>query len=260
MKRMKKIILFFSGFLALNAYSQVEIRLSGETQDISGTTITETITTEDVAVGSGMFWARAKFHVYNVSGADEQFRIKRLRVDAPAGWNDEVCWPPTCYSTSGNTYLTPSSISNPAPTIYDGGSTTDLNGGSIAEIKPQIYPGALGSSATYRYIVTDVAGTTHYDSITLVLNYVELASISATQKNMELTMAPNPATDLVTIQADGVTDGKIRIVDVLGNVVYTGEFNNVKKLNLSDYKNGVYFVTIHSASTKGLTKKLVIKH
>lgn len=85
-------------------------------------------------------------------------------------------------------------------------------------------------------------------------------SLTPGTKSAELLLSPNPVSDMVTIQAEGVTDGKIRIVDVLGNTVYTGDFNNAKKLNLSDYKNGVYFVTIQSVSDKGLTKKLVVRH
>lgn len=260
---MKKFLLFFLGFTTWTAQSQIEIRIAGETADVSGTTVTKNITLNDVpADDEWAFWEGAKFHVYNMTGADQQFRLKRVRVSVPSDWKDNLCWPPQCYTNVQNSevngyYITPTSTGY-VPTITNGDTDTDLGG--PAEIKPQIYPGAPGSSATYRFIVTDVAGTTDYDSVTLVVNYVNNLSISTTQKTTELTMSPNPASDFVSIEAEGITDGKVRVVDVLGNVVYTAEFNNSKKLNLADFKNGVYFITVQSSSNKGITKKLVIRH
>lgn len=257
---MKKIVLFLFGFTLLTGYSQIEIRKPGETQDISGTTITENVTLNDVpADDEWAYWGGSKFHVFNLSGSDQKFRLKRVRVSVPSDWDDQICWPPTCYPTSGAMYLTPNTVANPAPIIYDGGSTTDLDG-AVAEIKPQIYPGQPGSSATYRYIVTDATGDTHYDSITVVINYVNNLSISSVQKSVELTMSPNPATDYVMINAEGMSDAKIRVVDVLGNVVYTSEFNSAKKLSVTEFKSGVYFVTVQGESNKGFTKKLVVRH
>lgn len=251
---MKKLVLFVLGFTVLTAQSQIEIRKSGETTDISGTIVTENVEASDLPLG---MWDKSKFYVYNMSGADERFRVKRVRVSVPADWNDEVCWPPLCYPTSGDVFITPNSAGH-GPVIYNGDKETDLGGD--AEIKPQIYPGQVGSSATYRYVVTDLTGDVHYDSITLVINYVASVSVASIQKNVELTMSPNPAVDVVSISAEGIADAKIRVVDVLGNVVYTGEFNNTKKLNVSEFRNGVYFVTVQTESNKGFTKKLVVRH
>ncbi len=262
---MKKIILIAFGFTAWAAQSQIEIRKAGETEDVSGTTISYDISLADVPQDDEWaYWEGAKFHVYNMTGSDQQFRLKRVRVTVPSDWKDNLCWPPTCFTDvhnqeTGGYYITPGSGTWAPPTILDGG--TDLSTGGPAEIKPQLYPGQLGSSATYKYIVTDMTGNVHYDSVTIVVNYFDVLSISAAQKvATELTMSPNPASDYVTIQAEGITDGRIRVVDVLGNVVYTGEFNNSRKLNTSEFKNGVYFITVQNSSNKGITKKLVVRH
>lgn len=262
---MKKIILAAFGLMTWATQAQIEIRLANGTEDVSGTTINYDVSLADVPQDDEYaFWEGAKFHVYNMTGTDQQFRLKRVRVSVPSDWKDNLCWPPTCFTNVQNQetngyYITPGSGAWTAPEILDGGS--DLATGGPAEIKPQIYPGQLGSSATYKYIVTDMSGDTHYDSVTIVVNYFDVLNISTIQKSTtELTMSPNPASDLVTIQAEGITDGKIRIVDVLGNLVYTGEFNNAKKLNTSEFRNGVYFITVQNASNKGLTKKLVVRH
>lgn len=253
---MKKLILFVFGLTVWTVQSQVEIRKPGETQEISGTTVTETITPDDIPNG---FWDRTKFYVTNVTGTDQKFRIKRVKVNVPAsGWTDEVCWPPNCFLANGDEYITPGGLS--APVITNGTYHTDQNGGVPAEIKPQYYPTQLGTSATYKYIVTDETGTIHHDSITVVINYVNSVGVTSITKNVELSMSPNPASDVVTISAEGIVDARIRVVDVLGNVVYTGEFSNSKKLNTTDFKNGVYFVTVQGDSNKGYTKKLVVRH
>lgn len=86
------------------------------------------------------------------------------------------------------------------------------------------------------------------------------SELPLTSKTIDLSVSPNPVADFVTIQAEGIIGGRIRIVDILGNIVHSSDFNNVKKLNLSDYKNGIYFLTVQSETNKGLTKKLVVRH
>lgn len=256
---MKKILLSFLCFTIWGVQSQVEIRLPNETDNVAGTTLTYNVTLNDVPSDDEYaYWEGAKFYVYNMSNADVQYRLKRVKVSAPSDWKDNLCWPPTCYTYS---YLQQNNSITPvtgAPTVISGSSNTDQGG--PAEIKPQFYPGTPGSTATYKYYVTNMAGTEYYDSITVVVNYLNNLSLSTVQKSVELSMSPNPANDYVSILAEGLSDAKIRVVDVLGNVVYTGDFNNSKKLNISEYKNGVYFVTIQNSSVKGLTKKLVVRH
>lgn len=86
------------------------------------------------------------------------------------------------------------------------------------------------------------------------------AELPLTSKTIDLSLSPNPVADFVTVQAEGIVGGRIRIVDILGNIVHSSDFNSVKKLNLSDYKNGIYFLTVQSESNKGITKKLVVRH
>ena len=252
---MRRILLGIFGLIVLNTQAQVEIVKVGTTTDISGTTVVETITPDDVPMG---MWDRTKFYVYNQSGEDQQYRVKRVKIDVPAtGWMDELCWPPMCYSTTGEVYITPASVTSPAPAVLNGTNDTDLD--MKAEIKPQYYPTQVGTSATYKYIVTDVTGDIHYDSITVKINFVASVGVNTIQKTAEIAVSPNPASDFVTVNAEGV-EGKIKVVDVLGNVVYTGDLNNTKKINLSEFRSGVYFLTIQGDSGKGVTKKLVVRH
>lgn len=183
---MKKIILICFGIVSLQAFAQVEIRLPDDVTSVSGQTITVDFNLNDVDPNDQWaYWAGTKFHVYNGTGTDEQLRLKRVRVSVPSDWDDQLCWPPTCYPTSGDNFLTPSTGTNPAPTVLAGTSTTNLNN-AVAEIKPQIYPGAPGSSATYKYYVTDNSGSTNIDSVTIVFNYTNNLSIASAQLRKQL--------------------------------------------------------------------------
>jgi len=283
---MKKVIIIIGiMFLSFNIIvfgqsSQIEIRKTGTTENVAGQTLEYTITTSDVPISGGQFslWEKAKFDVYNLSTKNIAFRIKRIRVDVPSDWLDNLCWPPLCYDNllpkeQDGYYITPSTAGNPAPVI-ESNSINVVGGvadGSTAEIKPQIFPKKPGSVATYKYIVTDASGTTDIDSVILKISYIVDPNDNSSENtnssinkvsssNYELFLSPNPATDYVTVKAEGISEGVIRIVDVLGNIVYLENFDTVKKLNVSNYKHGIYFVSLQDSSAKTITKKLVVKN
>jgi hypothetical protein len=50
-------------------------------------------------------------------------------------------------------------------------------------------------------------------------------------------------------------------MDVLGNIIYRDIITNGSKLiDVSDFKNGVYFVVIDPVGMKPTNRKLIIKH
>ena len=51
------------------------------------------------------------------------------------------------------------------------------------------------------------------------------------------------------------------IVDALGNVVYNEQIaNGTKSIDVSNFKNGVYFVIIDPSDAKPVNRKLIIRH
>jgi hypothetical protein len=52
----------------------------------------------------------------------------------------------------------------------------------------------------------------------------------------------------------------MRIVDVLGNVVSKETITGTKKIDLSNFRNGVYFITIETSNGKTINRKLIVKH
>ena len=75
---------------------------------------------------------------------------------------------------------------------------------------------------------------------------------------------PNPANDITTIQISSISNEivNLNIVDILGKRVYTDEIIansglNVKHINVSTFKNGVYFVNT-TIGDQVVSRKLVI--
>ncbi len=60
----------------------------------------------------------------------------------------------------------------------------------------------------------------------------------------DITLYPNPARSVLTIESD-LTIDEIRMVDMLGQVVYSASVQwNRYELNVSEFRNGIYFVQI----------------
>ena len=65
----------------------------------------------------------------------------------------------------------------------------------------------------------------------------------------------------VKIALDGIDNSSVKIVDVLGNVVYNESINNgTKNIDVSNFKNGVYFVLVEASGIKSFNRKLIIRH
>jgi len=58
-----------------------------------------------------------------------------------------------------------------------------------------------------------------------------------------------------------VENANIKVVDVLGNTVYNETITNgSKNVDVSSFKNGVYFVIVEVPGIKPMNRKLIIRH
>ena len=255
---MKKIILStFAFIITMSASAQIEIYHGSNQIDISGTII-DVVIDESIVNPSGESIWEEHFVVKNLTGADGEWRIKRTKIDVPAGWNDQICWPPLCYPTNNNEiYTTPS---GQTPTIINGTTNALAQGNTVlAEIKPGVMPDfGSPSSATYKYYIMDKNTGTNLDSITVRYSYGILSTPSTSKMN--LSIAPNPANEFVGITLEGTETAQIKIVDVLGNTVYSKQISGATKIGTADFNSGVYFISIQGENKKAITKKLIVRH
>ncbi|MNK08322.1 hypothetical protein D3C87_262550 [compost metagenome] len=118
----------------------------------------------------------------------------------------------------------------------------------------------VGSSTQLRYIVyvNDIV----VDSVDYIVTNGTLSTPSVTKDEVSISLYPNPASSVLHVSAQGL-DGNydVKMTDVLGKVVYNESVSGTsKKVDVSDFKNGVYMVTITEKGTRVQTRRIVVKH
>ena len=197
------------------------------------------------------------FIVTNTNATDKQYKIVRKQMNVPSSWVDQVCWPPLCYNASGVVYMTPHTASNPAPIIVSNADTT--TNGEKAELKPRITPDQSSAGyALYRYYFFDVQGGGYVDSVDLSIGFV--LGVNQQKAAPAMVIMPNPADNHATVTINSEEATPLKVVDALGKTVLTETiYNGSRSLDVSDLKNGVYFILIESEG-KILNRKLIVRH
>jgi len=106
---------------------------------------------------------------------------------------------------------------------------------------------------TYEYKVGAI-----YDECTSYADAIDVLVTSVSEvATSKVAMYPNPASDVLNIEAGNIT--QVTIINNLGQVVYNKamEMDNVQ-INTSNFDKGMYVVRIHTA-TKVHTEKLIIQ-
>ena len=242
---MKTTLLSALAITAISAMSfgQVVTMEVGASGDISGTQYDVTSAGAEVVVD---------VHVGNLTANTMDLTIKRERINPQASWTDYICWGHetdpfggVCYpSYPENPWTTPSAV-----TVGDG------EAGVIAvHIKP--YDPDFGC-VIYRYTVMD--GATAIDS--LDISVCKTAAVEEIKPELKVSVAPNPANSYVTVVTNGVDGATVRMVDVLGNVVMKETvIGTSKTINVANFRNGIYFVTVEAKGAKTINRKVIVRH
>lgn len=89
--------------------------------------------------------------------------------------------------------------------------------------------------------------------------FKEETNINKISNTFNFEISPNPANDFVNINFENELNSKVEILDIKGVIKYQNNSNQEKSLNIniSDFENGLYFVTIISNGVNK-TQKLII--
>lgn len=216
------------------------------TTDISGTTISVQATNQ---VYEGFFFAK------NLTGTPTEVRIRRVSiVTPPVGLTEQVCTGPlpdpnaigNCFDVEPNNanWISPISF------ILDNDNKANM----------EIHVDHHGSNGLLhnRYYVEDMNGN-KLDSIDVKVG--NIASIKENKAVANFNVYPNPVDDVLTISIQSSSaDNSIRVVDVLGNLIVDEKMGASKKLDVSNFKNGVYILTVYSNGSLVQTKRIVVRH
>lgn len=252
MKKITYVTIFILIFATTKIFAQdgIIITVEGQTTDISGGTHTMTAPSNQVF--------DVPFHVENQTGQSHQWVVTRYKVNVPTGWADGLCWGHgtdpfggTCYSSSqmnGNPWSSPASQS----VLFT------INNGEYGKMKPQINPDDFTSgTAHYRYYVSD-PGSGYSDSVDLVVDFT--ASLTQIKDPVSVSIVPNPASDYIQISMTGIESASLKMVDVFGSTVLKENIGSTKKLNVSDFNSGIYFLVFDVPGRKSFTRKVIIRN
>lgn len=231
------------------AQSDFEIVEQGHTTPLNGDTLKVFVAQDDQYYLDFGFVA-VHIDVTNTASTSKQLTVTRTIISEPIQWQDQVCWGTGCFDALGDPYMTPTSW---AP---------DLTTGTSFELKPQYDPKNVSGVGHYRYYLTDYQNSNEYlDSVDVMLTF-GTNSIKE-QKNLDLSfnVSPNPASNFVNITMNNSSDDCIvKLIDVLGNEILSDRIRGAKNIDVSNLKNGIYFVTVSSKDQKVLSRKMIVRH
>ena len=248
----KSLFLFITLSISAFTFSQdgIVIHVDGQTTDLSGSTHYV------VAPSNASF--DIPLDVEKHTGMQRDWRVTRLRIDAPAGWTDALCWGHATDPFGGTCYSSGQMNTNPWTTPGAQTVLFTINDGEYGKLKASVDPadGVYGT-AHYRYYIS-TNGVVYSDSIDVVVDYV--AAVKPIKEEVGVSIYPNPTSEYVSIQLAGMDQSSFKMMDAVGNVLLKEVIHGNRKINVGDFNNGIYFLLFETASGRTITKKLVVRH
>jgi len=246
---MNKLILSIATFLTLgftaSAQNYAIYEGASSTTDISGTTV-------QVQVGNltyeGFFFGK------NLTGTPIEVKIRRVSLIAPpVAVTEQVCTGPVPDPTAiGNCFDIASGNADwLSPNNYI------INDSNKANIEVHIAPNGSAGMVYNRYYIEDLNGN-KLDSVDLKIG--NFLSIKDVKPSVTFSAYPNPADDILTLSVQGSSENTVKLVDVLGNVVMEDRITATKKIDVRDFRNGVYILTVYSNGALLQTRRVVVRH
>lgn len=245
MKKLYTLFLITVGF-ASQSFGQFEAYVQGDlSTDYAGSTYTHH------ALDTNEQTLYVDF--VNRTGFDSLFVVARQRIAPVAtSWEDGLCWE----GTSGfGICIDPVNMNTDFYQLSAGNGAFVAPDDSV-ELKAQIWPDFNDPGTyTYRYYV-GTPSSPKMDSIDIE---VILTPVSVPEATLTVGIHPNPASDHINVQAEGFESADIKVVDVLGNTVMTSTLSGSTKIDVSEFRNGIYFVTV-SAEGRRVSRKVIVRH
>ena len=88
---------------------------------------------------------------------------------------------------------------------------------------------------------------------------IQALSIDDVTLNVEIKVYPNPTSQLLYVSHPDLTSFQIQIVDMNGKQIYAGTIEKEEPLDVSNYTQGMYMVTIENTSTNKKNTYKIIK-
>ncbi len=217
----------------------------GSTTDISGTTINVQVSS---SVYEGYFFAKY------TGSTSVTVKIRRVSiVTPPSVATEQVCagvipddGTGSCMDIAPNTpnWLCP--------------ITATLDETNKANMEIHVNHHGSTGLVHNRYYVEDLNGN-KLDSVDVKIG--NIAAVKENKASVAFNAYPNPADDVINLSVQGTSgDNAVKLVDVLGNIVLEERMGAAKKLDVSNFKNGVYILSVYSGGALLQTRRIVVRH
>lgn len=97
-------------------------------------------------------------------------------------------------------------------------------------------------------------GNGYYPSLDL-----QALSIEDTNLDVQIKIYPNPTSQFLYVSHPEINTFSIRIVDLNGKLIYTGNINKDQPLDVSNYSQGMYLVNVENTATNKKNAYKIIK-
>ena len=124
--------------------------------------------------------------------------------------------------------------------------------------------GAIGLNTWPHGIAGEWNDISGLNSLYYVIEYDSLTSINKLENNFQSQVFPNPASDIISVSSTNPSKqiSGLQVYDQLGALVFSEEEigNENSEINVSEFANGIYFMTITFSNGEMENRKISVAH
>jgi hypothetical protein len=166
----------------------------------------------------------------------------------PASWTYSICYQGGCATGIPTTVVTMETI-----------TLAQAQQGVQGFLKINVTTGLNYGSGKAVFYVYDANDINRGDTVSFDIRWQNLLSTNEINFESQFSIYPNPANDVLIIRSEYDETSEVAFTNAIGEVVLTEKVNvrEVKRLDISDLSQGIYFMTITSEKRK-LIKKVIV--
>lgn len=102
-------------------------------------------------------------------------------------------------------------------------------------------------TTTYTVLGEDIFGCSDETTVNVAVRYCGVGVSEISANNRSVFVYPNPSSSFIVVKSELTNRSKIELSNSLGQILYAGYIENEEmELNISNFPNGIYFITIHN--------------
>ena len=175
------------------------------------------------------------------------FEWELISNSMPTEWIATLCDYTDCYT------------SIPTDGVMDPITTVDMGSGIEGYLKLTVNPGTTYGTGVVEFYVFDAADYNRGDTVSFTLT--NLNTLTVSENELSVSVYPNPVAEVLFISNESKENMSFEMFDISGALVNNGTVNSeaTRKLDVSEYAEGIYFINLTLPSGIRKTEKIVIK-